>query len=115
MAVKESPEKFVKEIALFDDVLLRYAIALVMGLQEAWQADQTFDWKVALSFCQQYIEVHKCDKEEKDYDFDYSRTCRNFAEVTARLIEVGSKDERRAFDTDELVEQANGVFQIFEN
>ncbi|MCK5260206.1 MAG: hypothetical protein KAJ70_04010 [Candidatus Omnitrophica bacterium] len=111
LAVKEDPEKFIKKITLFDDVSLRYTIALVKGFQEAWQADQTFDWKAILSFCQRYIEAHKDDKEEKSDDFDYPQTCRDFAEKAARLITIGSKDERRAFDTDEMIEQANGMFE----
>jgi hypothetical protein len=110
-AVKEKPDHFVKDIELMHDAPLRHSIALVRGLQEAWQDHKAFDWGKTLEFCEKYIPTHKDLKESKVNDLDYSRTGKEFGEATARLIEIGSTDDKNAFENS-LIEKANQIFEV---
>ena len=113
-AVKENPEKFVKEIDLFYNAPYFYVNHLLWGLRDAFNAGKDFTslWGEIFRFSLKYVNKPTLLKEAFESQRGDSGKGRYISVVddVVDLIETGSKDDSKAFSP----EYFDIVKQIFD-
>jgi hypothetical protein len=98
-AVEIQPEKFAKEIELYQDVAYIYSYRMLNAFSASWKKHKTFDWEKVLCYCLNTIKSEKFYSGELKIENDtWNATPDWVVGSIASLITDGLQNDKNSFD-----------------
>ena len=92
--VKIDPQRFTRELQLFQDVRGLYQHSILSGLLTAWREKKEFDWAALLKFIHQILSSERFWNEQYKTGINYGDW---ILSAMADLVAAGTEDDDHAF------------------